>query len=360
MSAISTTSPVPEVRRPAFDPGRPFLHAAFDYLVIGGGLSIVVLGALQSGAIPSLNQVLERNMWAIVFFANSAHFAASTVRLYTKPGAFKDFRFLTLGLPFVAFAALAAAITAPALLGRHLVSLYLTWSPYHYAAQSYGIAALYSHRSGARLSDTERRLLRLACLLPFLYTFFYLPGVGLAWLVPGSVLARPAVAAARDLLVSVLRVASFAAPLALFVRHQTGGRAPLPLVSLLAVLSNAIWLVPFYYPRPVVLITVTVFHGLQYLAIVLLVHVKERTRGPGASIPPWRPAAGFYAWCVALGFALFYLWPRAYVLAGFSYAQSYLLVVSVINIHHFIVDAYIWRLRRDPSYAAVAAAPQGA
>src|SRR5262249_13743482 len=94
MSAISTTSPVPEVRRPAFDPGRPFLHAAFDYLVIGGGLSIVVLGALQSGAIPSLNQVLERNMWAIVFFANSAHFAASTVRLYTKPGALKDFRFL--------------------------------------------------------------------------------------------------------------------------------------------------------------------------------------------------------------------------------------------------------------------------
>ena len=32
-----------------------------------------------------------------------------------------------------------------------------------------------------------------------------------------------------------------------------------------------------------------------------------------------------------------------------------LLPMSVINIHHFIVDAFIWRLRRDPSYAAAAA-----
>jgi hypothetical protein len=102
----------------------------------------------------------------------------------------------------------------------------------------------------------------------------------------------------------------------------------------------------------VVLITVTVFHGLQYLAIVLLVHVKERTRGE-SPVSPWRPALSFYAWCVALGFVLFYLWPRAYVLAGFSYAQSYLLIVSVINIHHFIVDAYIWRLRKDPNYRVV-------
>jgi hypothetical protein len=38
-------------------------------------------------------------------------------------------------------------------------------------------------------------------------------------------------------------------------------------------------------------------------------------------------------------------------------AVDYLLIVAVINIHHFIVDAFIWRLRRDPSYAAVAGAP---
>ena len=30
--------------------------------------------------------------------------------------------------------------------------------------------------------------------------------------------------------------------------------------------------------------------------------------------------------------------------------------MAVINIHHFIVDAFIWRLRKDPNYKVVAAA----
>jgi len=354
MSVASAAASLAGVRRPALDPGRPFVSPAFDYLVIGGGLSIVVLGALQSGAFPSLAQLLAKNLWFIVFVANSAHFAASTVRLYTKPGALRDFRFLALGLPFLAFAALAAAITAPSLLGRHLVSLYLTWSPYHYAAQAYGIAVLYCHRSSAEWDATGRRLLRLSCLLPFLYTFFSLPGAGFSWLMPEAVRTQPAVATAVAALAGLLRIASFAAPVALFFRQQTGGRAALPLISLLAVVSNAIWLVPFGYQIPLVMITVTVFHGLQYLAIVMIVHVKERTRA--GNVRAWRPAAAFYGACLVLAYLLFHLWPKAYVLAGFSYAQSYLLIVSVINVHHFIVDAYIWRLRRDPGYAAVAAA----
>ena len=94
------------------------------------------------------------------------------------------------------------------------------------------------------------------------------------------------------------------------------------------------------------------------MAIVMIVHVKEQARTSAA--PAWRAGASFYAACLALGYALFQLWPRAYVLAGVGYAQSYLLVVAVINIHHFIVDAYIWRLRRDPGYAAVAGAPRPA
>jgi len=64
----------------------------------------------------------------------------------------------------------------------------------------------------------------------------------------------------------------------------------------------------------------------------------------------------FYARGLGLGYLLFLAWPRAFVLAGFSYAESLLLVISVINIHHFLVDAFIWRLRRDPSYAAAASA----
>ena len=38
---------------------------------------------------------------------------------------------------------------------------------------------------------------------------------------------------------------------------------------------------------------------------------------------------------------------------GFGIVQSGLLVTATINIHHFVVDAFIWRLRRDPNYQTV-------
>ncbi len=44
---------------------------------------------------------------------------------------------------------------------------------------------------------------------------------------------------------------------------------------------------------------------------------------------------------------------HAYTLVGFSVAESFLVIVAVINIHHFVVDAFIGRLRRDRNDAVV-------
>lgn len=35
------------------------------------------------------------------------------------------------------------------------------------------------------------------------------------------------------------------------------------------------------------------------------------------------------------------VWPHAFVLAGFGFVESAMLVTAAINAHHFIVDAYI-------------------
>jgi hypothetical protein len=109
----------------------------------------------------------------------------------------------------------------------------------------------------------------------------------------------------------------------------------------------------------------TIFHGLQYLAIVIIFHVRERReqeRASGtATMVSWvRPAAAFYVVCVALGYLLFQAWPHASVLASLRFSQSLLIMVAIINIHHFIVDAYIWRLKRDPNYAVVTSATRQA
>jgi len=359
MTAVGATAPATALRRPVVDPGQPFVGFTFDYLVIGAGFSLVVLALLQSAAMPTVSVFLKEHLWTFVLLSNSAHFAGSTVRLYTRPGSFRDLPFLTMGLPLASLIVLGLGLVFPGALGQNLLSLYLTWSPYHYSAQAYGIAVLYCHRSGTPWDEGERRWLRLACFAPFLYSFLTIPGGGLAWLMPQAVLADPAAATVRSFAASAAQVASFAGPLALFVRHQASGRARLPLISLLAVVANAVWLVMLSYQVAMVLAVITIFHGLQYLAILTIVHVKERLKRPDNRAPAWRHAAGFYARCLGLGYLLFQVWPHAFVLAGFSYAESLLMVVSVINIHHFIVDAFIWRLRRDPSYAAVASGGSG-
>ena len=56
---------------------------------------------------------------------------------------------------------------------------------------------------------------------------------------------------------------------------------------------------------------------------------------------------------MALGYALFQCWPLFYTTVGFGGVESILMVIAAINVHHFIVDGFIWRLRRDSNYKTV-------
>jgi hypothetical protein len=331
-----------------FDPGRTFLHPAFDYLLVGGGLSLVATLLFLSGITSWTPFFTTLPVWALLI--NLAHFAASTVRLYSKPGSFKDFPFVTMGLPVVTLAVLAAALAFAETAGRHLMNLYLTWSPYHYAAQTYGLAVMYCYRSGLSLAPLDRRLFRIACLSPFLYAFFKGPIAGLEWFVPATVLSEPTVAFCRAQLVTGLGALALALPLVLMARHALRGRA-LPFISILIMVANATWWTSLQYTQS--FFWVATFHALQYLAIVMIFHVRERMALPGNRHGWPYHAASFYLACLALAYLLFNTWPYAFVAAGFGFVESTLLVVAVVNVHHFLVDAYIWRLRRDPNYRVV-------
>ena len=86
-----------------------------------------------------------------------------------------------------------------------------------------------------------------------------------------------------------LTVLSLATPVALVLWLRSRGGQSLPLISLVVIVSNAIWWSVFNYFNAFV--WATVFHGLQYLAIVSIFHVKDETRrarmrGAGSSTPP--------------------------------------------------------------------------
>ena len=164
--------------------GRMFVNPAFDYLLIGGGLSLLVFPFL-----PPMDMALSGSsvveLSALLLFANSCHFAASTVRLYTKEGAVRDNPVHSMVYPLLFLLVVGAGVAWDEVLGRNLFYLYLTWSPYHYAAQAYGLAAMYGHRSGSRLDATDVRLLWLVSMLPFVYAFVHAQASGLMWF-PGA------------------------------------------------------------------------------------------------------------------------------------------------------------------------------
>ena len=348
--------------------GRPLVNRSFDLIFVSGGLTLPVLAWRLWGGSSAMLFIVA---WAplLMLLINQSHFAASSVRLYTRPGAFARWPFLTMVLPILTIAALTLFIVFSGQIGRHLWALALSWSPFHYAAQTFGIASIYCYRSGCALNQTERRLLRVACLMPFFRSLLggASSGYGIGMIVPPAwIEATPEAVALLRGGIALFDVLTFAMPaLLVFVVARrsrelasldpTGGprRPGVPLLSLFTILASGVWFVFFDYLGAFV--WATVFHGLQYLGIVATFHARERAGAPEARHGALYHTALLYVVCLALGYALFQCWPRAYELAGFGMVETTFLVIAMINIHHFIVDAFIWRIRKDPNYKTVIA-----
>src|SRR5713101_8165346 len=143
-----------------------FVNPLFDYLLIGGIVSWIA-GSVIYGAGVRYN---EADLFWVLLVSNWAHFAASTVRLYTKPEAVRTWPFLTLAFPVVTIAVVSAVVALGEPAGRYFFALYFLWSPFHYSAQAYGLSVMYAYRSGATLEPLDRKLIRWTCLLPFFWT----------------------------------------------------------------------------------------------------------------------------------------------------------------------------------------------
>lgn len=322
--------------------GRSFVHPLFDYALIGGGLSLVIAAIAVRN--PGFTTALGFGTLAyLILFSNSAHFAASTVRLYTKPGAFETWPRLTMIVPLVSLAALAGCLMLPASIAHHAFALTLTWSPYHYAAQAYGLAVLYAYRSGCQLGTADKRLLWWTSLLPFVFVVVSGTEIGLDWLVPAAVLSAGPVDATLRFLSHALPWAGIAAITLLFVKTWRSPGGPLPLISVLVLVTNAVW---WFVLDPIGAFTwATIFHGVQYLAIAAIFHAREQVAREGNHRGVLHHVLWFYGASLLLGYGLFYCLPWGFTAAGFGLLQSVALVVAAINIHHFVVDAFIWRLR---------------
>jgi hypothetical protein len=234
--------------------------------------------------------------------------------------------------------------------GPYLNGLYAIWSPLHYAAQTYGLGMLYFHRAELSLSKVEKRFFYLACLLPFFFALFSAvnPKDGLGWFLTSSLSGYPWQAyfwKAIEAITTTLRISVYIVPIVFFWRvRKKASTSHIPMIIPLLVLSNALaWTVLQFWGALAIITTV---HALQYLALVIPHHLKDQSR-TRKNFRPWVEGFRFYFLSLVAGYALFGCLPYAFETYGFGFAESSILVGATINIHHFIIDAFIWRSRNQ-------------
>jgi tetratricopeptide (TPR) repeat protein len=292
------------------------------------------------------------------------HYGATLLRVYERRRERRAYVVFSVWATLAILALFLASLRLP-VLATFLVTLYLTWSPWHYTGQNYGIAVMFVRRAGVPLPPTVKRLLYASFALSYLLTFVSMhAGEGTAWDPAGAggssvsflalgipeAFARPAIAVL--LAVDLLLVVASGVALA----RQSSVRRVAP--ALLLMLTQALWFtIPFgvgYLGLHTglaaldrqqeirnYLLLVALAHGTQYLWVTAY-YAKQRTG-------EWSGFVSFYGRTLLAGVAL---WTLPVVLfaplrtGGMGYEGGLaLLLASVINLHHFVLDGAIWKLK---------------
>lgn len=292
-------------------------------------------------------------MLALVF--NYPHYMATIYRAYRSREDFAKYKIFTLHLTLLVGLLVIVTHVSPQLLAI-VFTLYLTWSPFHYTGQNFGIALLFARRNGVKTTKGARWALYIAFLAPYamlLLAVHSFPSTDQYIMRLGIPLA-----AARVLWTAMLVtfVISTIISLSAFVK-QTGWRAmtaPIVMVS-----TQAAW---FVIPTGLTLFSdvdllqaratagiLAVMHSAQYLWITSYYARRESQAGQpdaeGYQDKRWRPYAYFSVLIVG-GIALFVPGPwLASKLVHIDFTTSFLAFTALVNIHHFMLDGAIWKLR---------------
>lgn len=322
---------------------------ALDLIVGCGAWSApLLLLTYYLGASHGLQMSLA--FYGLTLVANNPHYMATIYRAYHTKEDFSRYRIFTLHLTVLLLLTAIAAHWSVKILPV-LYTIYLTWSPWHYAGQNFGIAMMFIRRNDVKITSGERRAFYAAFVASYVMIFLGFNSVLAAGSDPYFL--------SFNLSASIVRVGS-ALALGVFVSagayallqmgQRDGWRRMLAPATLL--LSQALWFVlPFTLqlvmgvqaPMARYATGVLAFmHSAQYLWITSYYAKREAEAIPGRS---WRPFAYFAALFIG-GIALFVPGPWLVSLTmQRDFTTSFFIFASLVNIHHFILDGAIWKLR---------------
>ncbi len=329
-------------------PNGPWIYGPWLDLIVGcGAWSAPLLGAAlwltRSHA----------HAWVVAFYLlalafNYPHFMATVYRAYHTRADFEKYKIFTLHITLL-LVLTGVLLHASYRLFPWVFTLYILWSPWHYTGQNYGLLMMFARRSGAEATSGERRSIRAAFVASYLMLLASFETGGST----DPLILSLGVAAKYTLPARVVLAAAFALFLFLGFRRliQRSGMRALAAPLTLALTQFIRFVVPTLlelhaqYQIPQTRYSsgiLAVLHSAQYIWITSYYQQREARAAGNAG---WRMTRYFLT-LVAGGIALFI--PGPWIVSRvlhFDFTTSFLIFTAVVNIHHFILDGALWKLR---------------
>ncbi len=319
---------------------------AFDGVLLLGTVAPAVAAGLYLAARPDQ---WEAMVLLFMLALGLHHIVATYTRLAFDRESFKQHWALVAVLPFVVLGGVVAAAYTIGFWA--LPTAYFYWQWWHFTRQSYGMERMYWRKAAGAGPDWPTRAVIYAVPLwavlnrSFQQHFTYL-GMEVRWLPVSQwmVLATGALALAATGWWAVSRVAA-------------ARRGPVKLAHTVYVVTHV-----FVFAFSYALLespdhgwmAVSIWHSLQYLLIVWMYHNNRFKGGVDvqhrflSSLSQPRNAPFYVAVCVGLAALIYFGIQWSSGVVRYEGVALLLLLYPVVNFHHYIVDAVIWKLRKRP------------
>lgn len=344
-------------------PGGPsvWLYGRGVDLLLGYGLGYLI-GVPLLLAWGSLASPDSRYLWfggAVALMTATPHYGATLLRVYEERSERRKYALFSVWIT-AALVALFVTGLYDRWLGSLLLTVYVSWSPWHFSGQNYGLAVMYLRRNGNAPPPAAKRSL---------YSSFVLCA-GLAFVAihtsdSSLLFAQGAVDHSETFRVLKLGIpVDVGAPLAcvlgilylgclvrfvVLLQPRPSIAALLPVACLVGLqalwfavpsLATALGAGNVRFLLPFAAATISTAHSIQYLWVTSYYARLARSEvGAGR----------FFARCVLAGAAIgtpaLLFIPGLFGDAVPNAVGALVLIFSVANIHHFILDGAIWKLR---------------
>lgn len=350
--AASTTAPAAVPSRWLHGPWRDLLFGCgllYAALAIGSALSPTPLS-------PQLPQIVAP---LLILLVSTPHYGATLLRVYERSEDRRRYQLFSVYVSLLLLALFCWGVFDDRVVSV-LVTVYFTWSPWHYTGQNYGISVMFLRRRGVDFDDSTRRALYVS----FIASFFV---VALVQHSGTSAMPDSRLQGVRFLSLGISTdLSSVLVPLAGLVW------AAAVVVAIVGLRRAGSW-------RDIAPTLAVVLLQALWFSVPFLLRFGRVSLGVEAFDWQWRTQA--FLW-IAAGHAAQYLWvssyyarsadsftnqPRYYgkvIAAGTSVwlfpamllgpgtamgaapaAGFALLLASCVNLHHFVLDGVIWKLR---------------